>query len=130
MAENMEYMETSPENKEEQLGHVMIADDVISLIVAFAAVETKGVFALAGNITHENIGKTGRKALQKGVKVETAEGVVKAQISIIMDYGYNIPEVSAAVQEKVKSSVENMTGLVVSDINIQIAGVNVDNSKK
>ena len=43
-----------------------------------------------------------------------------------MKYGYNIPDVSEKVQEKVKSAIENMTGLSVLDVNIKIASVNME----
>ena len=45
------------------------------------------------------------------------------------EYGYQIPEVSKKVQEKVKSAIENMTGLTCSDVNIRIAGVNMKKDK-
>lgn len=130
MAEKTEYMESVQEPKEDQVGHVMIADDVVTTIAAFAATETKGVTSLAGGIVSEAIGKMSRKNLQKGVKVETVDGVVNAQITIHIDYGYNIPEICATVQDKVKSAIEIMTGLTVREVNIQVAGVNVDNTGK
>ena len=43
----------------------------------------------------------------------------------LVEYGYNIPAVSQKVQDKVKSAIENMTGLEVTDVNVRIAGVNV-----
>ena len=38
-------------------------------------------------------------------------------------------KVSKKVQDKVKSSIENMTGLEVADVNIRIAGVDMENDK-
>ena len=43
-----------------------------------------------------------------------------------MKYNYNIMDVTARVQEKVKNAVENMTGLEVADVNIKVAGVEMD----
>ena len=40
-------------------------------------------------------------------------------------YGYGLVEICGKVQEKVKSAIENMTGLTVADVNIRIAGVDV-----
>ena len=40
-----------------------------------------------------------------------------------IDYGYNVPETSRKVQEKVKESIETMMGLDVVDVNIHIASV-------
>ena len=42
-----------------------------------------------------------------------------------MEYGYNIPTTCAKVQDKVKTAIENMTGLTVCDVNIRIVGVNM-----
>ena len=50
-------------------------------------------------------------------------------LALIMEYGYNIPAISQRVQEKVKSTVENMTGLEVSDVDIRIAGVSMQKDK-
>ena len=129
MDETSEYMNANPEEGEDQVGHVMIADDVIALIVAFAVTETEGVTSLLGNITADAVGKQSRKALSKGIHVEKNDDIVTAEVSIYVSYGYNIPEVCLAVQEKVKSAVENMTGLQVEEVNIQVAGVNVENKK-
>ncbi len=114
---------------DDSVGRVMIADDVIAIIAGFAATETKGVSSMAGNITNELVGKVSRKNLQKGIRVETVDGVVNANISIDIEYGYSIPKVCTAVQERVKTAIENMTGLKVGEVNIQVASVDVDNSK-
>ena len=45
----------------------------------------------------------------------------------MLEYGCSIPEVTAAVQERGKNSMETMTGLKVVDVNIRVADVNIDN---
>ena len=109
----------------DDLGTVKIADDVVAVIAGLAATEVKGVEAMAGNISNELMSKMGVKKLSKGVKVEVLDKRVKADLNLIVEYGYNIPAVSQKVQEKVKSTIENMTGLEVTDVNIRIAGVNM-----
>src|SRR5690554_4881462 len=96
------------------LGEVQIADEVVAIIAGLAATEIEGVASMAGNITNELVGKLGMKNLSKGVKVEVVGGIVNVDLSLNMDYGYNIPKTSAKVQEKVKVAIENMTGLEVS----------------
>ncbi len=54
---------------------------------------------------------------------------VRIDLALIMEYGYNIPTTSRKVQERVKSAIENMTGLEVSDVNIRIAGVNMQKDR-
>lgn len=112
-----------------KIGEVQIADEVVAIIAGLAATEVEGVSAMAGNITNELVGKLGMKNLSKGVHVEVLEGAVSVELALHMQYGYNIPAVSAKVQDKVKSAIENITGLSVSDVNIRIAGVDIEKSK-
>lgn len=69
------------------------------------------------------------KNLSKGVKVDVTEEHVSVDLSLNIKYGYNIPTVSEKVQDKVKSAIENMTGLNVLDVNIKIASVNMEESR-
>ena len=110
-------------------GEIKIADEVVAIIAALAATEVEGVASMAGNITNELIGKLGMKNLSKGVKVTVLEGVVTVDLNLNIEYGKNILETSKKVQEKVKSSIENMTGLEVADVNIHIASVDMENEK-
>ena len=109
-------------------GEVKIADEVVAIIAGLAATEVEGVDSMAGNITNELVGKLGMKNLSKGVKVDVTEEHVSVDLSLNIRYGYNIPAVSEQVQEKVSSAIENMTGLTVLDVNIKIAGVNMEES--
>ena len=108
------------------LGEVKIADEVVAIIAALAATEVEGVASMAGNITNEVIGKLGIKNLSKGVKVDVLEGVVTVLLALNLKYNYNIMDVTGKVQEKVKNAVENMTGLEVADVNIKVAGVEME----
>ena len=115
--------------EEQELGTVKIADDVVAMIAGLAATEIEGVTSMAGNISNELMSKMGVKSLTKGVKVELLGKKVKCELALIVDYGYNIPAISQKVQEKVKTTIENMTGLEVLDVNIRIAGVNMQKNK-
>jgi len=84
---------------------------------------------MAGNITNELVGKLGMKNLSKGVKVDILENIVCVDLALNIEYGYNILETSKTVQEKVKVAIENMTGLVVSDVNVRIASVEMEKEK-
>ena len=110
---------------ENNLGEVVIADEVVAVIAGLAAMEVEGVASMAGNATRELISKIGIKSLSKGVKVDILEGVVTVAVTLNLKYGYSIMDVSAKVQDKVKVAIENMTGLTVADVNIRVAGVEV-----
>lgn len=106
-----------------ELGTVKIADEVVAMIAGLATMEVKGVAAMAGNVGNELLDKVGVKNLNKGVKVLVAGKKVRTDVAIFVQYGNNIPAVSQKVQEKVKTAIENMTGLEVTDVNVRIAGI-------
>ena len=109
----------------EGIGEVQIADEVVTIIAGLAATEVDGVASMAGNITNELVSKLGMKNLSKGILVEVMENEVKVDVAINIAYGYSIPDVSAKVQDKVKSAIENMTGLTVAVVNVRIASVDM-----
>lgn len=113
----------------EELGSVQIADEVVAVIAGLAATEVEGVSAMSGNITNELMSRVGVKNLAKGVRVEILGQKVKVAMSLIMHYGYNIPTTCGKVQERVKSTIENMTGLTVTDVNVRIVGVDMNKNK-
>ena len=126
---DMEGRNTHKVYEKDTIGEVQIADEVVAIIAGLAATEIDGVDSMAGNITNELVGKLGMKNLSKGVKVEVTEEHVSVDLSLNMKYGYNIPEVSAKVQDRVKTAIETMTGLSVLDVNIRIAGVAMEMNK-
>ena len=111
---------------ENNIGTVQIADDVVAIIAALAATEVQGVASMAGNITKEIVSKLGVKNLSKGVRVSVEESSVCVDVAINVEYGYSVTEVSYKVQDKVKTAVENMTGLNVTEVNVNIAGVTLE----
>ena len=106
------------------IGSVKIANDVIGMIAALAAMEIDGVSGMPGNITSESLQKSGKK-LTKGVRVQLSGKNVVVDLALLMGYGFNIPATSQKVQTRVKSTVENMTGLNVTDVNVHISGISV-----
>lgn len=113
----------------QSIGKVDIADEVVAIIAGLAATEVEGVSTLSGHITNSDIPRLSRKNLAKAVRIAVEDGVVKASLSVYLKYGYSIPKTCTLVQDKVKSAIENMTGLTVSDVDISIAGVDVDKTK-
>lgn len=114
---------------DENIGSVKIADDVVASIASLATREVEGVSAMAGNVTGELMSKVGIRNMQKGVKVDILGGNVTVDLAVTVEYGYNIPATCQKVQSKVKAAIENMTGLTVTDVNIRIAGVNMQKNQ-
>ena len=108
------------------IGTVRIADDVVALIAAFAAMEVEGVSGMAGGLDMDTVSRGGMKRLGRTVKVEVGAEGVRVDLSIELVYGYSIPETCSKVQSKVRTAVENMTGLEVLDVNIRVAGIKMN----
>lgn len=116
---------TQLSQEDESFGTVKIADDVVAMIAALAATEVDGVTSMNGNMANELLSRVGVKGFAKGSKVEIFNKKVKVELAITMEYGFNIPATCQRVQNRVKNSIENMTGLEVTDVNIRISGINM-----
>ena len=106
---------------------IKISSDVIAVIAGVAVSEVKGVYGMSGGFAGgiSEVQK-GKKNLAKGIKVETKEGETKIDVNIIVEYGVRIPDVAFEIQNKVKKSVEEKTGLKVSGVNVHIQGVKTE----
>ncbi|OFI07595.1 alkaline shock protein 23 [Clostridium acetireducens DSM 10703] len=111
-------------NKETDIGVVKISDEVVGVIAGLATTEIEGIIgmsaSLVGGITEILKGK---KNLSKGVKVNVGEDSAIIDLYVVVEYGVKIPEVAEKVQKNVKKSVESMTGLTVSSVNIHVQNV-------
>ena len=119
----MTEMTNDSMGKHTGIGEVQIANEVVASIAGISASEVEGVDSMAGGLAGELAGKFGAKNLSKGVKVEVADDIAMVELAINMKYGYSIPAISQKGQDKVKSTIESMTGLNVTDVNIRVAGV-------
>ena len=107
---------------------IKISSDVIAVISGVAVSEVQGVYGMAGGFAG---GITevlkGKKNLAKGIKVDTENNKAKIDVNIIVEYGARIPDVAFEIQNRVKTAVENMTGLKVDEVNVHVQGVNTEN---
>ncbi len=111
---------------ENECGEVIVADEVVAVIAGLASMEVEGVASMKGDATRELISKLGFQSLSKGVRVDILEDVVTVVVAINIKYGYNIMEIAKKVQDKVKTAIENMTGLSVADVNVRVSGVELE----
>ncbi len=102
-------------------GQVKISNDVIATIAGLAAIEVEGVETTSTF--------TDKLLKNNGVKIQIEEDEVILDVMIIIDYGISIPDIAFKVQENVKNTVETMTGLKVSQVNIHVQGINFKKDK-
>jgi len=105
------------------LGVVRINNDVIAAIAYIASMEVKGVSRMGGGIGKTLQDMLVHRPAAKGVKVQASESDVRLTISVIVDYGVDIGRVADEVQENVKRAVEKMTGLMLSQVDVIVEGV-------
>ena len=111
--------------------NIQISDDVVSVIAGMAVAEVPGVSEMAGGFAG-GISEvlSGKKNMSKGIKVDVQEKNTKIDVNIIVEYGARIPDVAFEIQKRVKKSVESMTGLTVTEVNVHVQGVNTNLEKK
>ena len=121
----VEVAQTNMQGGEES--GIKISDDVVAVIAGIAVSEVKGVSGMSGGFAG-GISEvlSGKKNMAKGIKVESDEKDTKIDVNIIVGYGVRIPDVAFEIQNRVKKSVETMTGLKVSAVNVHVQGVKTD----
>jgi uncharacterized alkaline shock family protein YloU len=117
-------METiAPDYERTDLGTIEIAPEVIEVIAGLATLEVEGVAGMSGGLTSGIAELLGRKNLSKGVKVEVGQKEAAVDVSIIVQYGRRIPDISTEIQRNVKRSIDMMTGLNVVEVNVHVHDV-------
>lgn len=109
------------------IGKTNISEEVIATIAGIAAMECFGLVGMSSRKLKDGIAELLRKEnLSRGVEVVIEDDQVTIDLYIVVAYGTKISEVAQNVQEKVKYTVENMTGLNVVSVNVNVQGVRVD----
>ncbi|PKM50040.1 MAG: Asp23/Gls24 family envelope stress response protein [Firmicutes bacterium HGW-Firmicutes-7] len=121
--------ETVKIHEKKDIGEVQIANEVVAIIAGLAASEVDGIAGMVGSLKGDLVELLGKKNMSKGVIVEVNEDCISLELSVIVDFGASIPQVCKNVQEKVKNAVETMTGLTVEEVNVRVAGVDVETDK-
>jgi len=118
VGEGKEYVSRSDE-----LGSIHISEEVLAVIAAAAVLEVEGIGGLAANLGTDLAELLGKKNLSRGIHIQVEDGNVTVDLSILVKYGYTIPDVARAVQEAVAGSVEATSGLTVAAVNVNVGGV-------
>ena len=125
MAESKDYIVRSQED-----GSVSISEDVIAIIAWEAMHEVEGFGGPSAGFSGELAELIGRKNASRGVRITTAEGSVSIDVYITVRYGYSVTKVSRGIQEAISKSVQDMTGVAVSAVNVSVTGVAFDKTKQ
>ncbi|MBQ7130564.1 MAG: Asp23/Gls24 family envelope stress response protein [Oscillospiraceae bacterium] len=109
MADYKRYITQIQEN-----GNVMISDDVVAAIAEHALAEVEGA------AFHADV----KKNWNKTMKILIAEdNSVSISVNITVTYGHSVVDVANNVQNVLTTAVENMTGVKVAEVNVNICGI-------
>ena len=62
-------------------------------------------------------------AMATGMAMSNLHNSVSISMNITVTFGHSVVEVAAAAQKAVSASVENRTGVKVSEVNVNICGI-------
>jgi uncharacterized alkaline shock family protein YloU len=104
--------------------NLSISEEVIATIAEKVVLNVAGVFSLSGGL---NV--LGKKIGTQGIKVDISKKDISLDVYIVVNYGVKIPDIAWEIQDKVKKELENMTGMVVTTVNVHIQGINYETKK-
>ncbi|MCX8035987.1 MAG: Asp23/Gls24 family envelope stress response protein [Candidatus Sumerlaeia bacterium] len=109
------------ESSGEILGDIKISNEVVGTIASLAASDVEGIVGLVSKFSLGDM--LGRKDTDRGVVVTIENTRVSVHVEVNVQYGVNIYDVCHRLQRKIKDSVEEMTGLVVDRVNVDVRGI-------
>ncbi len=118
MAEGTE-MVLHPDDK----GTIHISEEVVASVAALAALEVEGVKSLSNSPGVDLSSFLGRKSISHGVKTCIEGNSASVDVSLLIRYGFSIPNVARRVQSEIKTAIESMTGLLVHTVNVHVSGI-------
>lgn len=96
-------------SKDNQSGKVVYNAGIVHNIVALAVAEVEGALPLQGK--------------KSGISLYLEKDGIYVDVSVVVKYGYNVPELAYRIQQSIKQSVENMTRYKVVSVDVHIQDV-------
>ncbi len=112
-------------------GKTSIADGVVQKIAGIAAREVSGVYKLGGGAARafgsikERIPGSAGPNVSQGVAVEVGERQAAVDLDVVVEYGVAIPDLAQSIRRNVITSVERMTGLEVTEVNVSVDDIHL-----
>jgi len=108
------------------LGSINYSDDVLANIAGVATMECYGVVGMSSKRATDGLVELlKRENLSKGVKVTCDSDELVVELFIIVEYGTKISVIANNIIQKVKYTIENLTGLKVSKVVVNVQSVRV-----
>jgi len=131
IAQKMSGTTSAPVALETGQGSTRIAPEVVAKIAGLAARDIPGVHSMGSGVARR-IGQIrelfpgGSQAATQGVSVDVGERQAAIDLNLVTEYGQSIVDITEAVRRSVTGQVEGMTGLKVTEVNIQVDDIHVE----
>lgn len=119
----------SVEEKQHTGDSIRISPEVIAVVAGIAVEEAEGVAGMSGGIVDGIAQRLGRKDFGKGIRVSLEEEKVLLDLNVVIEYGAPLLETAEKLKQNVRSTVEEVTGLTVAAVNINVTGINMPKKK-
>ena len=109
------------------LGNIHYSEEVLAKIVGLSTMECYGVVGMVSKNASEGLWELMRiENLSKGVKLNfTEDDKLNIELFVMVEYGTKISVIANNIIQKVRYSVENFTGLKVSQVTVNVQAVRV-----
>ncbi|MDD6659801.1 MAG: Asp23/Gls24 family envelope stress response protein [Eubacteriales bacterium] len=109
------------------MGELIISDEVLSSIAVNAAKDVDGVSSFCNKpVDVVNTIKQGSLKVMSPVRIKQDNDGFSISIYINIAPGKKFQTVATGVQTSVKESVQNMTGKLVTKVNVIVAGIDFE----
>ena len=116
----------SAEVKNER-GMIRISNSVIAKLAGYAATKCYGVVGMAVRSSKDGLAKLLKKeSMDLGIKVKVLGDTLDVALYVIMEYGVNLGTVGEIVKNSVKYQIEEMTGLKVNSVTVNVESIRLD----
>ena len=128
MSETTENRRQQRSSLRTERGNTTISNAVVSQVAGIAAQEVEkvqmggGAAAAVGGFL-QSVSGGGSASLTRGVSVEVGEEEAAIDLTMAVEYGVSIPQISEAVRHNVINRVESLVGLRVTEVNITVNDV-------
>lgn len=116
-----------PTTIDTNLGSITIESNVLASIAGISAMESYGIVGMASKNAADGIFQLLRfENLAKGIEVNMEEDHISIKLHVILEYGVRVSTVGENIIDRVRFNIEQMTGLVVDDVDVLVEGVRMD----
>ncbi len=110
-----------------EFGKVTIAEELLATLAGYVAMECYGLVGMSSRKIKDEISELlGRENLSKGIEIKLEKNQLIVELYVVLSYGISIPKVAHNIMKKVKETLEQITGLAVSRVNINVRGVQIE----